>query len=38
MKRYPSITYNVYADEIEVHVTITNSTQLQDCLNELITC
>ena len=35
MKRYPSITYNLYADDIELHVTITKSTQLQDCLNEL---
>ena len=35
MKRYPSITYNLYADDIELHATITNSTQLQDCLNEL---
>ena len=35
MKRYPSITYNLYADNIELHATITNSTQLQDCLNEL---
>ena len=35
MKRYPSITYNVYTYVIELHVTITNSTQLQDCLNEL---
>ena len=35
MKRYPSITYNLYADYIELHTTITNSTQLQDCLNEL---
>ena len=32
MKRYPSITYNLYADDIELHATITNSTQLQDCL------
>ena len=35
MKRYPSITYNLYADDIELHATIKNSTQLQDCLNEL---
>ena len=35
MKRYPSITYNLYVDDIELHTTITNSTQLQDCLNEL---
>ena len=35
MKRYPSITYNLYAGDIELHATITNSTQLQDCLNEL---
>ena len=35
MKRYPSVTYNLYADDIELHATITNSTQLQDCLNEL---
>ena len=35
MKRYPSITYNLYADDIELHVMIMNSTQLQDCLNEL---
>ena len=31
-KRYPSITYNLYADDIELHATITNSTNLQDCL------
>ena len=35
MKRYPSITYNLYVDDIELHATITNSTQLQECLNEL---
>ena len=35
IKRYPFITYNVYAYDIELHVTITNSIQLQDCLNEL---
>ena len=35
MKRYPSISYNLYADDIELHATITNSTQLQECLNEL---
>ena len=35
MKRYPLDTYNLYADDIELHATITNSTQLQDCLNEL---
>ena len=35
MKRYPSITHNLYADDIELHATITNSTQLQDYLNEL---
>ena len=35
MKRYPSITYNLYADDIELNATITNSTQPQECLNEL---
>ena len=35
VKRYPSITYNLYAGDIELHATITNSSQLQDCLNEL---
>ena len=35
MKRYPSVTYNLYADDIELHATITNATKLQDCLNEL---
>ena len=35
MKRYPSITYNLYADDIELLAMITNSTQLQDCLNKL---
>ena len=35
MKRYPSITYNLYADDIELNASITNSTQLQDCINEL---
>ena len=28
MKRYPSINYNLYADDIELHATIINSTQL----------
>ena len=35
MKRYPEGANNIYADDIELHATITNSTQLQDCLNEL---
>ena len=26
---------NLYADNIELHATITNATKLQDCLNEL---
>ena len=26
MKHYPSITYNLYADDIELHAKITNST------------
>ena len=35
MKLYPSITCNLYADDIEIYATISNSTQLQDCFNEL---
>ena len=35
MKHYPSITYNLYADDIELHATIKNSTQLQDSLKKL---
>ena len=35
MKHYQSSTCNLYADDKKLHATITNSTQLQDCLNEL---
>ena len=28
MKSYPSITYNLYADDIDLYATITNCTQL----------
>ena len=32
---YPIVTSNLYSDDIELHATITKSTKLQDCLNEL---
>ena len=32
---HPSVTYNLYADDIELLAMIINSTLLQDCLNEL---
>ena len=35
MKRYTSDTYNLYADDIKLDKMITNSTQLQECLNKL---
>lgn len=35
--KYPTVSYNLYADDIELHTTVNNSTDLQNCITELQT-